>query len=375
MKTKGALLYGVGQDWQVEEIEVGDPLPGEVMVRLAASGLCHSDDHLVTGDIPVPRWPVLGGHEGAGVVIKVGAAVTRVAEGDHVIVSLAACGACEPCREGHQNVCDESRRYLTGEMIADDGFRVTNKDGVGVTQFCLEGTFAPYATLSQFSVVKIDKDVPLHLAALIGCCVTSGWGAAMRTADVGPGDLVVIAGFGGLGASALFASIAAGAAHIIVIDPLPNKQEMALKLGASQTFGSFEEAFEPLAQLSNGAMAHKVILTIGVMKGSYIEPAMQLVRKHGALAVIGLGSSTDHDVKLNLQSMTGMNKEIRGGQAGGGSPQEDAQMLVRMYKAGRLPLDVLVTKTYTLEEINQGYQDMHDGKNLRGLILYGENDY
>lgn len=375
MKTKGALLYGVGQRWQVEEIEIGEPLSGEVTVRMAASGLCHSDDHLVTGDIAVPHWPILGGHEGSGTVIKVGPGVTRVKEGDHVVVSLAACGACEPCREGHQNVCDWSRAFVSGESIAGGGPRVRNKNGEPVVQFCLEGTFSPYATISQFSVVTIDDDVPLHLAALIGCCVTAGWGAAMRVADVGPGDVVVIAGFGGLGTSALLASLAAGASQVIVIDPLPNKQELALALGASMSFGSFEDAFAPLAELTNGAMAHEVILIPGVMKGEYIEPAMKLVRKHGNLTVVGIGSGTDVDVKLDLQSLTGMNKSIRGSQMGGASPQEDAQLLIRMYRAGKLPLEMLVSQTYTLEEINKGYQDMHDGNNIRGLIVFGDDDY
>lgn len=375
MKTKGALLYGPGQEWQVEEIEVGEPMAGEVMVKLAASGLCHSDDHLVTGDISAPKWPILGGHEGAGVVVKVGPGVTRVAEGDHVVLSLVACGACEPCRQGHQSVCDEGKATVSGEMIADGGYRVTNKEGQDVVQFCLEGSFAPYATVHQFNVVKIDDDVPLHLAALLGCCVTSGWGAATRVAEVGPGDVVVVAGFGGLGSSALLGSLAAGASAVYVIDPLPGKQEMALKLGASQVFASFEEAFEPLQHLTAGRMAHAVVLTIGVMRGEYIEPALSLVRKHGILAVIGLGRFDDGDVKLNLQSLTSLNKRIQGGTLGAGSPQEDIQMFARLYQAGKLPLESLVTTTYRLEEINQGYRDMHEGKNLRGVVVYGEDDY
>ena len=375
MRTKGALLYGVGQKWQVEEIELGEPQPGEVMVKMAASGLCHSDDHLLTGDISVPHYPILGGHEGSGTVIKVGSGVSRVQEGDHVIVSLAACGACEPCRKGFQNVCDLSKHFVSGQAIADGEYRVKTKTGKDVAVFCLEGTFAPYATVSQFSVVKIDDDVPLHLAALIGCCVTAGWGAAMRVAGVENGDVVVVAGFGGLGSSAVLASLACGAANVIVIDPLPNKRELALSFGASHVFGSFEEAFEPLQHLTNGAMAHKVILTPGRMEGSYIEPALSLVRKLGTLAVVGLGDSTADDVKLNLQWLTSMGKTIRGSQMGGASPQEDAQMYVRMYKAGKLPLERLVTQTYTLEQINEGYQDMHDGKNIRGLVLYGDADH
>ncbi|KAA9151855.1 NDMA-dependent alcohol dehydrogenase [Amycolatopsis acidicola] len=374
MRTKGALLYGPGQDWRVEEIEIDDPVAGEVQVELAASGLCHSDEHLVTGDNVAPNWPILGGHEGAGVVTKVGPGVTRVKEGDHVVLSLPGCGACEPCRRGHQNVCDESWRLVSGEPIANDVMRVRTGDGKPVAQFCLEGTFAPYATVSQFSVVPVDPAMPLHLAALIGCGVTAGWGAAMRVAEVKPGDVVVVAGLGGLGTAALLSALACGASAVFVIDPLPGKRKSAIELGATDAFESFEDATGPLREFTRGAMAHSVILTPGRMEGAYIEPAMTLVRKLGVLAVIGMGSFEEDDTKLNLAMLTAFNKTIRGGQLGGGSPQEDVRMLVRTYLAGRLPLEKMVTSTYRLEEINQGYQDMRDGVNLRGLIRFDERD-
>lgn len=375
MKTKGALLHGANQPWSVEAINVGEPIEGEVLVRLAASGLCHSEEHVVTGDTPAARWPLLGGHEGAGTVIKTGPGVTRVKEGDHVVLSLAGCGACEPCREGHQNVCDESWRYLSGEAIADNTFRVHTADGQEVAVACVEGTFAPYTTVSQFSVVKIDDDVPLELAALLGCGVVAGWGAASRVANVQSGDVVVVVGLGGLGTAALLGAIACGASAVYVIDPLENKRDLAVEFGAKQAFSSFEEAFEPIQHATFGAMAHSVILIPGRMSGEYIEPAMGLVRKCGTLAVIGMGSFEEDDTKLNLAWLTSMNKTIKGGQLGGGSPQEDILKMVRMYKAGKLPLEKLVTARYTLEEINEGYQDMRDGKNIRGLIVYGENDY
>jgi len=375
MKTKGALLYGINEPWRVEEIDLGEPITGEVMVRLAASGLCHSEEHVVTGDTPAVRWPMLGGHEGAGTIIKVGPGVTRVKEGDHVVLSLAGCGACEPCREGHQNVCDESWRYQSGEAIADNQFRVHTQDGKDVAVACVEGTFAPYATVSQFSVVKIDDDVPLELAALLGCGVVAGWGAAMRVAEVKPGDVTVVVGLGGLGTAALLSALACGASKVFVIDPLANKRELAVEFGATAAFSSFEEAFTPIQEATYGAMAHSVILIPGRMSGSYIEPAMSLVRKCGTLAVIGMGSFEEDETKLNLAWLTCMNKTIKGGQLGGGSPQEDVLKLVRLYKEGKLPLEKLVTGRYKLEEINEGYQDMRDGKNIRGLIVYGDADY
>ena len=162
---------------------------------------------------------------------------------------------------------------------------------------------------------------------------------------------------------------------VFVIDPLPNKRELAVEFGATAAFSSFEEAFTPIQEATYGAMAHSVILIPGRMSGSYIEPAMSLVRKCGTLAVIGMGSFEEDETKLNLAWLTCMNKTIKGGQLGGGSPQEDVLKLVRLYKEGKLPLEKLVTGRYKLEEINEGYQDMRDGKNIRGLIVYGDADY
>ncbi|MCW2578438.1 MAG: NDMA-dependent alcohol dehydrogenase, partial [Blastococcus sp.] len=184
MKTKGAILWGVGEEWSVEEIEVGDPAAGEVTVELAASGLCHSDEHIVTGGIPVASFPVIGGHEGSGIVTKVGAGVANLQEGDHVVTAfIPACGQCPPCAKGMQNLCDLGAHLLGGVAIADGTHRVTAK-GQGVAQMTLLGTFSPYITVHEASVIKIEKDLPLDKAALVACGVTTGWGSATHVADV-----------------------------------------------------------------------------------------------------------------------------------------------------------------------------------------------
>ncbi|MEO6956516.1 MAG: alcohol dehydrogenase catalytic domain-containing protein, partial [Antricoccus sp.] len=233
MKTKGALLRGVGKEWSVEEIELGEPRHGEVMVEMAASGLCHSDEHLVTGASPIPSFPAIGGHEGSGKIIKVGEGVTGLEVGDHIVTAfIPACGQCPPCSSGHQNLCDLGANLLTGLSISDGSFRIQAGDE-DVIPMCLLGTFSPYITVHQASVVKIDKDLPLDVACLVGCGVTTGWGTAVRVVDVRPGETVVVMGTGGVGMNAVQGAAAAGAKRVFAIDPVESKREKAMDFGAT----------------------------------------------------------------------------------------------------------------------------------------------
>lgn len=375
MKTKGAILWGIDQPWSVEEIELGDPVAGEVQVRLAASGMCHSDEHLVTGDTPVPSYPVIGGHEGAGIVTKVGPGVTDLAEGDHVVLAfIPACGKCLPCSTGHQNICDMGAGLLTGQAISDGTFRIQTQ-GKDVIPMCLLGTFSPYVTVNVASAVKIENHIPLDKAALVGCGVTTGWGSATHVANTRPGDTVVVIGIGGVGINSIQGAAAAGASRVIAIDPVAFKRDSALKLGATHAFATVEEAFEPLAEATYGRMAEKVIVTIGRTEGHHILGAQSLVGKGGRIVVTGMGSFTDVDVKLNLAMFTLLQQDLQGAIFGGGNPRADIPALLKLYDMGMLKLDELITNTYRLEDINQGYADMRDGKNLRGVILYDDADY
>lgn len=374
MKTKGALIRGLNEPWVVEEIDVGEPHAGEVMVELAASGLCHSDHHLVTGDSMVESFPVLGGHEGAGVVVQVGDGVTDIEVGDHVVLSFTSpCGKCLQCTEGHPNLCDQNALLLTGKSVSDGTSRVTAQ-GEDVVQMCLLGTFSPYVTAGRNAVVKIDKSIPLELAALVGCGVTTGWGSAVNIAEVKAGDTVVVVGVGGIGINAVQGAVASGAREVIAIDPVEFKREFALKLGATQAFASLEEALDPVANLTGGKMADRVIICVGRMEGHELEPSLKLTKKAGRCVVVGLGSMANEDVKLNLFTLTNYEQEIKGALFGGANPQFSLTELLKMYQAGRLNLDDLVTKRYRLDEINQGYADMLDGKNIRGLIVYTDED-
>lgn len=374
MRTKGALLWELNSPFRVDEIDVGDPVDDEVQIRMHAAGMCHSDYHLTTGATPIPL-PALGGHEGAGVITKVGKNVTGLQEGDHVILAfIPSCGACQPCLRGHRSLCDRGAALLGGKAIADGTSRV-HAGSTEVAPMNLLGTFAPYMTVHQDSVVKIDPDVPFETAAIIGCAVPTGFGSATNVAQVRPGETVVIVGVGGIGLSALQGAVISGAQHVIAIDPVEFKRDTALKFGATHTFSSMAEAIVPVLELTHGFMAEKTIIAVGDMRGEYIEDALTLTAKTGTCVVTGMGSMTDVDVKLNLFLFTMLQKTLKGNIFGGGSSHVETPRLVAMYKSGLLKIDEMVTNTYRLEDINQGYRDMIDGKNIRGVVVFDESDW
>ncbi|MBV8964812.1 MAG: NDMA-dependent alcohol dehydrogenase, partial [Mycobacteriaceae bacterium] len=346
----------------------------EVQIRMHAAGMCHSDYHLVNGNTPIVL-PALGGHEGAGVVTKVGKGVTGIHEGDHVILAfIPACGQCRPCLKGFRSLCDRGAVLLGGKAIADGTSRV-HAGSTEVSPMNLLGTFAPYMTVHKDSVVKIDDSVPFESAAIMGCAVPTGFGSAVNVADVQPGETVVIVGIGGIGASALQGAVIAGARNVVAIDPVEFKRDQAIKLGATQVYESMAAAIEPLINLTDGVMAETTIIAVGDMRGEYVEEAMTLTAKTGTCVVTGMGAMTDADVKLNLFLFTMLQKTLKGNIFGGGSSHIETPRLVGLYKSGLLKVDEMVTTTYRLEDINEGYQDMLDGKNIRGVIRYDEADW
>lgn len=375
MKTKGAILRGIGEEWKVEEIELGDPVAGEVQVRLAASGMCHSDHHLRTGDIQAPL-PILGGHEGAGIVTKVGPGVTDLAEGDHVVTAfIPACGTCRPCAGGMQNLCDKGASLLTGEAISDGTFRAKTADGENLTPMTLLGTFSPYITVNQASLIKIEDDIPLQVAALLGCGVATGWGSAVEIGGTKTGQTVVVQGVGGIGINSVQGAKAAGARFVVAVDPVEFKREKALEFGATHAFSSMEEATAAVADITWGQMANVTIIAVGEIFGDMIQPALDITGKGGRVIVTGMGDMTQMDAKMNLFGLAMLQKSVQGAIFGGVGPRTQVPNLLEQYRNGTLKLDELVTKTYRLDEVNQGYADMLDGKNLRGVIHYTDEDY
>src|SRR5690625_1930318 len=374
MKTKGALLWELNSPWRVDEIELGDPVEGEVQVRIHAAGMCHSDYHLTTGATPM-GLPALGGHEGAGVVTKVGRGVTGLAEGDHVVMAfIPACGCCPPCMKGFRSLCDRGAVLLGGKAIADG----TNRIHAGsheVSAMNLLGTFSPYVTVHADSVAKIDDDVPFETAAIMGCAVPTGFGSATNVAEISPGETVIIVGVGGIGMSALQGAVLSGARRVIAIDPVAFKRDQAVKFGATGVYPSMAEAITPVMEETWGLMADKVIIAVGDMRGEYVEEALTLTAKTGTCVVTGMGSMVEADVKLNLFLFTMLQKTLKGNIFGGGSSHIETPRLVGLYKSGLLKVDEMITTTYKLEDINDGYADMLDGKNIRGVITFDESDW
>ena len=226
MKVKAAVLHDVKTPFEITELELDGPGAGEVLIRYVAAGLCHSDLHLTDGDLP-PRFPIVGGHEGAGIIEEVGPGVTKVKPGDHVVCSfIPNCGVCRYCATGHQSLCDMGATILVGSF-PDGSFRF-HSGGTDYGQMCMLGTFAEYSTISQHSVVKVDESLPLETAVLVGCGVPTGWGSAVYAGNVRAGDTVVIYGIGGIGINAVQGAKHAGAKNVVVIDPLDFKRQTAL---------------------------------------------------------------------------------------------------------------------------------------------------
>ena len=380
MRTRAAVLYAPHTEYKIEEIELDDPKENEVLVRFVASGMCHSDEHMVTGDMAMDpaiiemlgwqQYPIILGHEGAGIVEKVGPGVTELAVGDHVVTSFVpSCGRCPSCAKGQQNLCDSGAYLLSGRQ-ADGTARHHALDGSDIATMCCLGTFAEHSVVNINSLVKVEEDLPLDKACLVACGVTTGWGSATYAGDVAPGDTVVVIGTGGVGMNAVQGAVLAGARYVVALDPVEFKREQAMKFGATHTASSPEEAMALLGELTWGRNADVVINTVGEGKGADVETYMNMVGKGGKLVFTSVANMNDNDVTLNLFAFAMQQKSLVGTIFGSANPRYDIPKLLGLYRAGKLKLDELVTRTYSLDEINQGYQDMRDGKNIRGVIVY-----
>lgn len=369
MRTRAAALLEQPGKWQIVDVDLDEPAANEVLVKFHAAGLCHSDDHASTGDMPVGRLPLIGGHEGAGVIEKVGPGVRALNVGDHVVAQFVpSCGRCVPCASGHGNLCDLGIHALAGSMA--DGTYRAHKDGADVGQMTMVGTFAEHAIVPEFSLTKVDADIPFHIAALLSCGVPTGWGSAEYGAEVKAGDTVIVMGVGGVGMNAVQAASARGAAYVIAVDPVAFKREKAAEFGATHAFADIDEAANFARSVTNGQGADSAIVTVGVTKGEHVAQAVNAIGKFGTVVVTGIGDIKDEGLPINLWLLSMMQKRIQGVIFGMGSPSYEITRLAAMYKAGKLKLDELITTTYKLDEVNQAYADMHAGRNIRGVILH-----
>src|SRR6516164_8365967 len=368
MKTKAAVVYEPGKRIEIEELDLDRPQDGEVLIRYLYAGLCHSDIHVAHGDLEA-RLPMVLGHEGAGIVEEVGPGVTRVKAGDHVVCSfIPNCGTCRYCASGQQSICDMGAAILDG-YLPGNRFPLTGPKG-DYGAMCILGTYSQYGVIHQNSVVKIDDDLPLDKAALVGCGVPTGWGSAVNTANVAPGDTVAIFGIGGIGINAVQGARYAGAKNVIAIDPLENKREKAMELGATHAFATAGEAQAAIAEMTRGQMADSAILTVDLMTAEVVSAGFDAIGKGGTVVVTGLNKLEIPTVTLSGSILTLFRKSVKGSLFGDCNPTTDIPKILGLYQAGDLKLDEIITRTYQLEEVNEGYDDLLAGKNVRGVIVH-----
>lgn len=368
MKTKAAILRDAHQPFEIVELDLDGPAEGEVLIRYTAAGLCHSDLHLTDGDLP-PRFPIVGGHEGAGIIEDVGPGVSKVKPGDHVVCSfIPNCGTCRYCSTGRQSICDMGATILEGCM-PDGSFRF-HGGGEDIGTMCMLGTFSERATISQHSVVKVDDWLPLDKAVLVGCGVPSGWGSAVYAGNVRAGDTVVVYGIGGLGVNAVQGSVHAGAKHVVAVDPVEYKRQTALEFGATHAFADPDEAREKITELTWGQGADVALILVGTVDEKVVADATATIGRGGSVVITGLADPAKLTVQLSGADLTLNQKTVKGTLFGSANPQYDIVKMLRLYDAGQLKLDELVTKQYSLEQINDGYQDLRDGKIIRGVLVH-----
>ncbi|MGW6422324.1 NDMA-dependent alcohol dehydrogenase [Nocardia sp. NPDC055053] len=375
MKTTGALIRDRHQAWSIEDIEIGDPRAGEVKIRMETAGLCDADHHLATGDLSLAGFPVLGGHEGAGVVVEVGDGVDDLRVGDHVAMSFVpSCGTCPPCRAGLCNLCDLGAGLLGGVAVADGSFRVT-AGGRDVYPMALVGAFAPYAVVHRASVVKIDPSIPFEIACLVGCGITTGYGSAVHTARIQPGDDVAIVGLAGAGASTLQGAVLSGAGRVFVIDPVAWKRAQAEKLGATGVFPDIATATAAITDATAGRMCHKVIASMSRRDGNDLEAWLNLTARTGTCVLTAMGPTMAGEAPLTLSMRALLQKNIQATLFGGGNPHEDILEVLALHKLGDLDLGAAGTKEYRLDQINEAYEEIHRTPGLRGIIRFTDSDH
>lgn len=366
MKTTAAVVHEAGKPIEVVELGLDDPREGEVLIRYHYAGLCHSDLHIATGDLAA-RLPMVLGHEGAGVIEAVGPGVTRVRPGDHVVCSfIPNCGTCRYCAQGMQSICDMGATLMQG-YLPGDHFPFTGPAGQ-YGAMCLVGSFSQWGVLHQNSVVRIDPDLPLDKAVLVGCGVPTGWGAAVNTAAVRPGQTVAVFGVGGIGINAVQGARQAGAQYVLAIDPQALKRKMALDLGATHAFATAAEAIAAITELTRGRMADAAILTPGIMTSAIVHDGYASVGKNGTVVLTALNAHDAITVELPGTMLTTYRKTLRGSLFGDCNPTTDIPRLLDLYRSGDLRIDELVTRTYPLESVQQGYDDLVDGTILRGVV-------
>jgi S-(hydroxymethyl)glutathione dehydrogenase / alcohol dehydrogenase len=366
VRIRAAVLEHTAGSQRVQELELAPPGPHEVLVRLGASGVCHSDLNAIDGTAET-RCPAVLGHEGAGVVEAIGPGVTRVAVGDHVALSWAPwCGECDECLRDLPQLCSTAwSAFASGGLM--DGTPRLSRDGEPIYHYCLLSTFAEACVVPERSCVPIPRDVPFDVAALVGCAVTTGVGAVWRTARVRPGERVAVIGCGGVGLSALLAAVAAGAEPVIAVDAAPAKLDVARSFGATSGIpwaGSAEETAAAVRQASGGGVDYAIEAT---GRPEAMVAAFLSTRTRGAAVLIGI-PRVDAVLQLPAQSIPRMERRVLGSIYGSSRPERDFPRTLDLFRSGRLPLDRLVSHRLPLDAVEDAFALMGSGEALRVVL-------
>ncbi|HEY9036297.1 MAG TPA: S-(hydroxymethyl)glutathione dehydrogenase/class III alcohol dehydrogenase [Pseudomonadales bacterium] len=369
MKTRAAVAWAAGQPLSIEEVDLQGPQAGEVMVKLAATGVCHTDAYTLSGDDPEGIFPAIMGHEGAGVVVEVGAGVSSVAVGDHVIpLYTPECGQCKFCLSGKTNLC-QAIRATQGKGLMPDGTTRFSKNGQPIYHYMGTSTFSEYTVLPEIAVAKINKAAPLDKVCLLGCGITTGIGAVLNTAKVEPGATVAVFGLGGIGLSVIQGAVMAKAGRIIAIDINEDKFEMARLLGATDCVNpkQYDKPIQDvIVDLTDGGVDYsfECIGNVNIMRS-----ALECCHKGwGESIIIGVAGAGQEIATRPFQLVTG--RVWRGSAFGGVKGRSQLPGYVERYMQGEIKLDEMITYTMPLDDINKAFDLMHEGKAIRSVIIY-----
>src|SRR3954463_10812072 len=372
MKIRAAVLNAMGapapyaqsKPLKIETIELDPPGPGEILVKIAAAGLCHSGLSVIEGNRPRPM-PMALGHEAAGVVEEIGPGVDDLEKGDHVVmVFVPSCGHCLPCSEGRPALCEPGAAANGAGTLLSGGKRL-HRNGQDINHHLGVSGFAEYATISRRSCVKVDRELPLDEAALFGCAVLTGVGAVINTAKVPAGTTVAVVGLGGVGLSSVLGAVASGAARVVAVDLSDEKLGLARQLGATDTFNAgAADAVNEIREATKGGVEFAFEMAGSVRA---LELAYKITRRGGTTVTAGLPPPTA-TMPLPAVNLVAEERTLKGSYIGTAVPSRDIPRFIQLYRRGRLPVDRLMTGILTLSEINQGFDRLHDGTAIRQVV-------
>ena len=365
-KVKASVLYKPNTPIVIKELEQEEPKSGEVRIKMLHAGVCASDHHVMTGDTAF-EFPIVLGHEGSGIVDKVGENVTSVKQGDKCILSFVpSCGFCNACRSGLGNICDTNR--ITGTRQYDGTFRLKDEVGKEIHQFAKLGVFAEKIVIPESACFKIDDDFPTDVAALIGCSVTTGVGGVINQPDMFPGASIAVFGAGGVGLNALLGAQIMNASKVIAVDINDSKLEFSYKFGATHTVNSkSEDPVKKIREITDGLGVDFALDTFGSTQ--IISQMMASLKKGGTGVIIGL-APVGEMAKINPVNMVKDHKKLVGSYYGSVSPHITFERIIDFYKSGKLKIDTVIERAYSLDQINEAYDDLVSGKDGRGVIAF-----